>query len=162
MTIIMRRNNITHCHFKGVTKNEGNIIQYINGGLDDANETTLREVMKPYLDDWRKIREQVILKEMDRARGKNKLVTGISDVWFTATHKLGKLLIVEKDYSCPASLAGRLDKILTENKIIRRPFYIKDAVDDIIEKILEGGGDVEFVENDVLTGNGHIALVKFY
>jgi hypothetical protein len=147
-------------HFKGLTKNEGGIIQYINEGLGDASESTLREVMKPYLSDWRRIQEQIILREMDRAQDINKLVTGIRDVWSAATHKKGKLLIVEKDYICPAYLAGLMDKIQIEDKNTQTPFYIKDAVDDIMEKILESGGDIEFVENDVLAGNGHIALIK--
>jgi len=149
-------------HFNGLTKNKESIIQNINVGIENANEITLLEVMKPYLADWRKIQEQTILKEMDKARDRKKLVTGIRDVWYAATHKKGKLLIVEKDFICPASLAGRLDKIQTEDKNTQKPFYIKDAVDDIIEKILENGGDVEFVENEVLAGNGHIALIKFY
>jgi len=41
-------------------------------------------------------------------------------------------------------------------------FYIKDAVDDIIEKVLENGGDIEFVDQDVLRDYGHIALIRYY
>ena len=40
--------------------------------------------------------------------------------------------------------------------------YVKDAVDDIIEKVLESGGDVEFVEEGVLNYYGQIALIKFF
>lgn len=149
-------------HFKALTKNDQHIIQYIYGNFEDANETILRKMMKPYVADWRKVQEQVILKEMDKAHHANKLVTGVEEVWSAATHRNGKLLIVEKDYTCSASLAGIPDKIRIEDENPNRPFYIKDAVDDIIEKILENGGDVEFVENDVLRENGHIALIKFY
>ena len=149
-------------HFKAMTKNDQHIIQYVHGNFEKANETVLREVMKPFLADWRKVQEQVILREMDRAHHANKLVTGVEEVWSAASHRNGKLLIVEKDYSCCAGLAGETDKIRIEKKDTNRPFYIKDAVDDIIEKILENGGDVEFVENDVLRENGHIALIKYY
>jgi peptide subunit release factor 1 (eRF1) len=149
-------------HFKALTKNDQRIIQYIHGNFEKVNETVLREVMKPYLADWRKIQERVILKEMDKAHHANKLVTGIEEVWSAAAHRNGKLLIVEKDYTCSASLAGNQDKIQIEDKNTDRPFYIKDAVDDIIEKILENGGDVEFVEDDLLSETGHIALIKYY
>ena len=40
--------------------------------------------------------------------------------------------------------------------------YIKDAVDDVMEKVLENGGDVEFVDTDVLKDYHHIALVLYY
>jgi hypothetical protein len=149
-------------HFNALTKNDQHIIQYIHGNFEKANETVLREVMTPYLADWRKVQERVILKEMDKANDAHKLVTGVEEVWSAASHRNGKLLIVEKDYSCSAGLAGDTDKIQIENRNTDRPFYIKDAVDDIIEKILLNGGDVEFVENDVLKENGHIALIKYY
>jgi hypothetical protein len=40
--------------------------------------------------------------------------------------------------------------------------YIKDAVDDVIEKVLENGGDVEFVDEGLLKKHKHIALILFY
>ncbi|QEC69190.1 hypothetical protein FRZ67_18425 [Panacibacter ginsenosidivorans] len=40
--------------------------------------------------------------------------------------------------------------------------HIKDAVDDVIEKVLETGGDVEFVDKDVLDAYKHIALIQYY
>jgi Bacterial archaeo-eukaryotic release factor family 3 len=149
-------------HFKALTKHGKNIIQYIHGNFADANETVFREVMKPYLSDWRKIQEQLIMREIEKAQDAKKLVTGVKEVWSAATHRNGKLLIVEKDYTCSASLAGNPDTIEIQNDNTKNPFYIKDAVDDIIEKILENGGDVEFVENNTLSDNGHIALIKFY
>ena len=42
------------------------------------------------------------------------------------------------------------------------PFYIKDAVDDVIENLLENGGDVEFVDEGVLVAYRHIALILYY
>ena len=43
------------------------------------------------------------------------------------------------------------------------PFsYIQDAVDDVIERVLENGGDIEFVDEDVLQDYQHIALIKYY
>jgi len=40
--------------------------------------------------------------------------------------------------------------------------YIKDAVDDVIEKVLENGGDVEFVDEGLLKDYHHIALILFF
>lgn len=38
--------------------------------------------------------------------------------------------------------------------------YIKDAVDEVIEKVLENGGDVKFVDKDVLKDCHGIALLQ--
>jgi hypothetical protein len=35
-------------------------------------------------------------------------------------------------------------------------------VDDLIEKVLQDGGDVEFVEDGSLNDYQHIALVQYY
>ncbi|MEI8059611.1 MAG: hypothetical protein WCG67_05590 [Ferruginibacter sp.] len=40
--------------------------------------------------------------------------------------------------------------------------YIKDAVDDVMEKVLENGVDVEFVDDGVLKDYHRIALIKYY
>jgi hypothetical protein len=39
---------------------------------------------------------------------------------------------------------------------------MRDAVDDVIEKVLSNGGDVEFVDEGVLSGYKHIALINYY
>jgi hypothetical protein len=39
---------------------------------------------------------------------------------------------------------------------------IRDAVDDVIEKVLENGGDVEFADKDLLKDYQQIALIKYY
>lgn len=40
--------------------------------------------------------------------------------------------------------------------------YIKDGVGVVIEKALESGGDVEFVNKDVVKDYGHIEMVQYY
>ena len=45
---------------------------------------------------------------------------------------------------------------------LQKPFYIKDAVDDIIEKVLASGGDVEFVDEGILKDYNKIALIEYF
>ena len=42
------------------------------------------------------------------------------------------------------------------------PLFLKDAVDDVIEKVLASGGDVEFVDEGLLDQYGHIAVIEYY
>ena len=46
--------------------------------------------------------------------------------------------------------------------MLQNDFHIKDAVDDFIEMVLHSGGDVEFVDEGILNGYEHIALIEYY
>ena len=117
--------------------------------------------MKPYAVEWTKITQRAVLQQIDKAMNEKKLACGIGEVWEATSHKNGKLLVVEKDFMYPAHLDANQSTNYMEDFPIESPFYLKDAVDDIMEKILENGGDVEFVENGALKNYNKIALIRF-
>jgi len=96
--------------------------------------------MQPYLKDWQKIKEKDLLLQLERAMSKGKYTVGIKDVYKAASQKRGRLLIVEKNYFSPAFI-GEKDKLNpVEESMQNNLIYIKDVVDEIIEKVLENGG----------------------
>ena len=99
---------------------------------------------------------------MEDAAGKKQLASGIRNVWREAMNHKGRLLVVEKDYMYAAQHGGSKNVIYMPSKPYSKFSHIKDAVDDVIEKVLEQGGDVEFVDKDVLKDYHHIALVQYY
>jgi hypothetical protein len=149
-------------HFKKMTANAKNITAYIHGNYLDASETDLRKVLAPYLEDWRKAGEQQVLQRLERAAGEGRLVQGIRKVWTAAEQKTGQLLVVETDFIYPARQGADAGTIYKEAPGPENAFYLKDAVDDIIEKVLASGGEVEFVGHDLLKDRGHIALVQYF
>ena len=102
------------------------------------------------------------MNRLKEAAGKKKLAVGIRDVWREAMKGNGRLLVVEKNFMHAAEDESIDDIIFKAVKPYNRFSYIKDAVDDVIEKVLENGGDVEFVDKDVLKDYHHIALVQYY
>ena len=148
--------------FKKITKHQKNIIQFIRGNYEEATEPEIRELLKPYVADWNKIKAQNIMHQIEMARDEGKLSAGMQEVWETAARKNGRLLIVEKDFIFPALQGSHAEHIYPYDASSHNPFYIKDAVDDVMEKILECGGDVEFVDNGLLKDSGHIALIRFF
>lgn len=78
-----------------------------------------------------------LLQQLDDARKAGKLSIGIKEVWNTATHRRASLLLVEEDY----------------------PFNSEEVIDDIMEKVLKTGGDVEFVQPGMLAAWQHIVLI---
>jgi hypothetical protein len=110
----------------------------------------------------KKIRLKDLLNQLEEAKNKNKLATGIKNVWHEAMNRKGKLLLVEKDFMYAAEHGASDDQIYKAVQPYNKFSYIKDAVDDIIEKVLENGGDVEFTDKNVLKDFHRIALIQYY
>lgn len=149
-------------HFKKITKHANVLIDHIPGNYEDASVPELQKILEPYVNDWRKAKEIELLNRLEEAAGSKKLAVGIKNVWKEAMNMKGKLLVVEKNYMVPARHDGTPDGIETPEN--RYPDFsnIRDAVDDIIEKILENGGDVEFTTEGMLKDYEKIALILFY
>ncbi|MGE5106403.1 MAG: hypothetical protein ACM3H8_02585, partial [Sphingobacteriales bacterium] len=148
-------------HFKKITDNKRHIIEYVPGNYEEATESEIRKTLAPYINDWKKVKQDNILHQLDAAMSAGKLVTGIVKAWKKVTEKNSRLLVVEKNYIYPA-------QHVTETEIIPHDpsgingLFIKDAVDDVIEKVLVNGGDVEFVDEGLLKDYNHIALIQYY
>ena len=67
---------------------------------------------------------------------------------------------MEKDFNCPAFVSAKGETFFYNSDKKNSECIAKDAVDNIIERVLENGGDVEFV--DELKEYNHIALVEYY
>jgi len=149
-------------HFKSLTKNDKSIAGYVHGNFEEASEKELSHALQPYILDWKKVKQTDLKHQMEKAAGAGKLATGITDVWKAASQHRGRLLIVEENFNCSAE-QGESEEIV---RIAEEPFnkfsYIKDAVDSLIEKVLENGGDVEFVEAGTLKDYNQIALIQYY
>ncbi len=149
-------------HFKKLTKHNGAVIEYIHGNYEEATLQELKQVLELHITDWKKVMQKDLLNQIDEAAGKKKLAIGIKDVWKEAVSHKGRLLLVEKNYMYPAE-HGSNEQLIHDLKEPYNQFsYIKDAVDDVIEKVLEGGGDVEFTDEGVLEKYQHIALIQYY
>ena len=142
-------------HFRQISRNEKNIVGYVHGNYLEAGEEAILTVLQPYLDNWQKVRQADLLNKVRAAADEKKLSAGLREIWKASSGRKGRLLVVEKGFSSPTRRAP-------DASLANQPFYIKDAVGDIMEKVLAGGGDVEFVEDGVLQEYDHIALVRYY
>lgn len=149
-------------HFKAITKHNAAVIEYIHGNYEEASEDKLKKLLEPYIADWNKVHQKNLLNKLEDAASKHKLAKGMKEVWKEAMQLKGKLLLVEKNYMFAAEHGMDELQIYKAVKPYNNFSYIKDAVDDVIEKVLENGGDVEFVDEDLLKDYEHIALLQYY
>ena len=151
-------------HFKKVTHHLKNITGYVHGNYDEASESAIWQAIAPHVADWKYVVQSDLMLRLDAARGADKLAFGINNVWKSASRGKGRLLVVEKNYMVAArydnnNQIGKEETAFAENTT---PLFLKDAVDDVIEKVLASGGDVEFVDEGLLNMYGHIALIEYY
>lgn len=149
-------------HFKKLTRHSKAVIDYVHGNFEEASITTLKNILNPYVKDWKKVIEINTINKLEEARNRGKLSIGMRDVWKDVTGKKGRLLVIEKNYMYAAEQGATEDNIYKATETYNKFSYIKDAVDDVIEKVLENGGDVEFTDEGILKDYKHIALIKFY
>lgn len=149
-------------HFKAITSMEKHVSAFIHGNYDEAADAELYQAVRPHIEDRKHWEQMNIMRQMDLAMGAGRLVYGIKEVWNEAMHKNGRILIVEKDLHYPAMPGRSTGTIHPYDASINAAFYIKDAVDDIIEQVLTNGGDVAFTDNDMLKEYGGIALIEYH
>lgn len=147
-------------YFKGVTRHAVAIISYMEGDYEKANAKQLKNILQPQVADWGKVRVKWLLNQLENATNNRHLVKGLSNVWHEAVTRGGHLLVFEKGY--PYSLENRsTEKVIYEALKPYNSFScIKDQLDEAIGRILENGGNVEVVDNDILKAYDHIALLR--
>lgn len=149
-------------HFKAITRHSSAIIDYIHGNYEEYSPEELKELLQPHIADWKSVKQKDLLNQLEDAAGKKKLAVGMKEVWREAMQNKGRLLVVEKNFMYPAEHGNNGDEIRQLMPPYNKYSYIKDAVDDVIEKVLENGGDVEFTDEGTLEDYEHISLVKYY
>lgn len=149
-------------HFKKISRYANRITGFVQGNFDEASDSIIRKAIAPHVADWKKVKQEDLLHQLDAAQGARKLAIGIDEVWHAANRQKGRLLVVEKNYTRAVHKSNNGQVIFDKDEINDTPFYIKDAVDDIIEKVLQYGGDVEFVDAGLLKNYSQVALIRYY
>ncbi len=153
-------NKTINDQFKKITKHSSYIIEYIDHYYDDITLHQLKKAVDPFTRDWAKVKQKTILNQLKNASSQKKVVTGIDNVFSEVMRHQGHLLLVEKDYRYPSTYVIGNEIVDKAVQQYDQSSYVKDTVDDIIEKVLEENGDVEFVDKEVLQGYDHIALIE--
>ncbi|MGZ3755531.1 MAG: baeRF3 domain-containing protein [Mucilaginibacter sp.] len=149
-------------HFKKISKHLDHIMDYVDGNYESATIAELKDLTLPYTESWKAKQQNEVMARVDDAESQFRLSVGIQEVWRDAQNGKGKLLIVEKNYRFAAQHEAEPDVIQAIKEPYNQLSYIRDAVDDVIEKVLQSGGDVEFMEDGTLGKFDHILLIKHY
>lgn len=148
--------------FKHDTGSSPAIIDFLYSSNDIVEVKDIRKILEPYVEDWARVKYLILKKQLKEAEEKQKITSGIKKVQEEVFSLKGKLLLVEKNYMHPEEQDRKGCQIYSVIKSDNKYSYITDLVDAVIEKMLETGGDVEFVEEGCLEDYDRIALIHRY
>lgn len=166
---IYKENKSGHLILFGDTKNIGYykevadhpqlIIGSVEGNYDDAKAHELAEKAQPIVEQFLAERRKEMLAELEKAFKEKLAAAGINEVYRTAQEGRGRLLFVEEGYQQAAKVENNQLFFDVDPKA---PGVIDDLVDDIVETVIQFGGQVIFVPDGALEKYDRIAMVLRY
>ena len=145
--------------FRGISSNTSWLVNHLPGNCIDFSIQQMKETIIPVVFRWNDVRQQFLLNKSNEANKLHQCAAGLEQVYSMAKSGKGKLLVIESDFIAATEQTKGKERNIRQAASFGNRFYIHDAVDDVIEKVLENGGEVEFVEAGVLGAYGKIVLV---
>lgn len=147
--------------YKEIMANKGILIGEIKGNYDKANEHELSKLVWPLAYDNLLKQRKEFLNRLENAVSAQKATSGIDEVWRFAVDGRLDTVLVEEDYHYPAILSEDGRKLIkAEDK--KAPRVMDDAVDNLLEIVIDKGGKVYFMEDGSLEKYQSIAGILRY
>ena len=148
-------------YFRKLTKHK-NIAGELHGNYSYAPLSELGSLSWNLVTAWLNGEKQKMITELEEQIGQDRAVTGITASWKAANEGLGLKLLVEKDFSMPGFLVRDDEYNLHLKPPTKQHEILPDAVNHLIEEVLNKNGSVVLVENNSLNDHQHLALLTRY
>lgn len=143
--------------FRSLSRNTARLAGAVSGNLAGAPFPELAERIRPVLDAYLHSRQAEALELIEKRYRAHRVVSGMPSAWLAARRERPEMLAVEDCLVYPARLSADGD-LLTPAEDVEHPEVIDDAVDEIIELVLDRGGWVALMEAGSLAAHEGIAL----
>lgn len=143
--------------FTGLSGNLGRLAGSIPVNLSTEPLSVLAGRIRTVLESYLLSRQQEALALLDKRVGARRAVSGMADAWLAARTEGPEMLAVEQGLFYPARVSDDGDLLLPATDV-EHPDVIDDAVDELIELVLERGGWVALVDDGDLAAHGGVAL----
>jgi hypothetical protein len=143
--------------FLTLSRHAERLVGTVAANVPTAPLPELAARVRPVLEQYLLSREHEALELLDRRQGAKQSVSGMRSAWLAARHEQPEMLAVEEGLFYPARLSNDGDW-LTPATDIEHPEVIDDAVDELIELVLERGGWVALVADGRLQAHDGVAL----
>jgi hypothetical protein len=144
--------------FGSVTSHRDMVIGMVEGDYSATSPHDLGKIVWPVVKEVMAGTGEKAMRDLEAAEGSRNVASGIDAVGHLAGSGAGDTLFVEEDYHMKGGIR-ETDHSLVKLEELDIREEIDDAVDAIIEKVLEKGGKVIFLESGSLAKLQRIALV---
>ncbi len=143
--------------FRAVSRNLGRLAGALEGNLAREPLSVLAQRCRPVIEQYLLSRQQEALDLLDRRMGSGQVATGMHSAWLAARRERPEMLAVEEGLFFPARLSADGDFLLPAADV-DAPEVIDDAVDELIELVLDRGGWIALVDDGALARHDRVAL----
>lgn len=150
-------------YYKEVCDRLDNVIGTVSNltELDDGSAQHIIDGVQEAVEAYRTLRHKEAMGEIDKARGASMLRTDLQEIYQGAYQGAGETLYVRRGYIQPA-IIDEQKQSLTLNEDPAAEGVSDDAVGDIIEHVMNNGGEVVFMPKEMMGEDQPIALVTRY
>lgn len=142
--------------YREVTSHADDIVGLLAGNHDKTSPNNLGKLITPVFETGATRRRMEALVQLDDAVSEHTHASGIAQVWREAVSKLCRTLLVEKDFKYPSDVSSDGMVLVPHTG---GPASLDDAVDEIIERVMDTGGEVFFYAPGDLGVHQKIAAV---
>lgn len=136
--------------FTSLSANTARLAGTVRGSHARARLAELVPLVRPVLDNYLHSRQAEALAHLAARGDASRAVSGVQSVWLAARAERPEMLAVEEGLFYPARLSGDGDYLTPAVDDVEHPDVIDDAVDEIIETVLQRGGWVALIEDGAL------------
>lgn len=149
--------------FRGASRNEKYIVAEVEGGHDSLSAHDLGQLVWPAAKEALRERRQEIFAQVEQAVGQNKYASDLNESWQAAQDGRVETMVVRESLHLPAEVSAdrRMLTLLETGKEEGENAYA-DAVDEMIEFVIQAGGKVVFVDDDELAEHDGLVMLTRY
>ena len=138
--------------YTGLSANLARLAGSIPVNLSGEPLSVLAERIRPVMEDYLLSRQREALALLDKRVGARRAVAGMADCWLAARTDRSEMLAVEQGLFYPARISEDGDRLAPASDV-EHPEVIDDAVDELIELVLDRGGWVALVDDGALAAH---------
>jgi len=143
--------------YREVARQPGAVVAMLAGNHDQTSPSALGKLVWPLYQSGATLGRTEALVRLDDAVGADRHASGIDQVWRAAISAKCQTLLVEKDFHYPADVSPEGDRLVPNTG--QGAASLDDAVDEVIERVLNSGGEVFFYDSGALDAHQRIAAV---